>query len=105
MKKEMEEKGLEGTIIFYGCPAEEVLTGKPFMARGGAFRESDIVMAWHPSTQNFVTTGTMTGLNVAKFHFNGRTAHAGGEPHNGRSALSAVELMNVGGKLSQGACY
>lgn len=96
MKKEMEEKNLQGTIIYYGCPAEEVLTGKPFMARGGGFKEIDISIAWHPSTKNNISIGTSTGLNSAKFHFKGRTAHAGGDPHNGRSALDAVELMNVG---------
>lgn len=96
MKAAMEEKNLPGTIIYYGCPAEEVLTGKGFMARGGAFKEMDLVMAWHPATRNGVSLGTMTGLNSARFHFKGRTAHAGGDPHNGRSALDAVELMNVG---------
>lgn len=96
MKKEMEEKNLKGTIIYYGCPAEEVLTGKGFMARGGAFKELDISMAWHPSTKNKITTGISTGLNTVKFHFKGQTAHAGGDPHNGRSALDALELMNVG---------
>ena len=96
MKKEMEEKNLKGTIIYYGCPAEEVLTGKGFMARGGAFKELDISMAWHPSSRNKVSIGTSTGLNTVKFHFKGQTAHAGGDPHNGRSALDALELMNVG---------
>lgn len=96
MKKEMEEKKLEGTIIYYGCPAEEVLTGKGFLARGGAFRELDISMSWHPGVKNRVTTGISTGLNTVKFHFKGQTAHAGGDPHNGRSALDALELMNVG---------
>ena len=96
MKKEMEEKNLSGTIIFYGCPAEEVLTGKGFMARGGAFKELDISIAWHPSARNKVSVGVSTGLNTVKFHFKGQTAHAGGDPHNGRSALDALELMNVG---------
>lgn len=96
MKKEMEEKNLDGTVVFYGCPAEEVLTGKAFMARGGAFRDLDISMAWHPWASNYMTTGTMTGINTAKFHFKGQTAHAGADPHNGRSALDAVEIMNVG---------
>lgn len=96
LKKEMEEKNLKGTIIYYGCPGEEVLTGKPFMARGGAFTELDAVLAWHPGCRNHVTMGRMTALNTAKFHFKGVTAHAGGDPHNGRSALDAAELMNVG---------
>lgn len=96
MKKEMEERQLPGTIVFYGCPAEETLNGKPFMARGGAFGELDLFFAWHPWAKNVISTGRFTGMNSAKFHFKGITAHAGGDPHNGRSALDAVELMNVG---------
>ena len=81
LKEEMIEKNLPGTIVYYGCPAEEQLTGKSFMARGGAFD---------------CLCGSAVGINSVKFHFKGRTAHAGGDPHNGRSALDAVELMNVG---------
>lgn len=96
LKAELEEKKLPGTVVFYGCPAEEVLTGKAFMARNGAFTDLDAAFSWHGSTENEVTTGTMTGLNSAIFHFSGVTAHAGGDPHNGRSALDACELMSVG---------
>ncbi len=95
IKKELEEKKLEGTVIFYGCPAEEVLTGKVFMARNGAFKELDLSFAFHPGTENRLTTGRMVAMNSVKFHFHGVTAHAGGDPHNGRSALDAVELLNV----------
>ena len=96
MKAEMEEKKLPGTIIYFGCPGEEVLTGKAFMARNGAFRELDVAFAWHGSNGNNLTMGSMTGLNSAIFHFKGRTAHAGVDPQNGRSALDAAELMSVG---------
>ncbi|MEA4919613.1 MAG: amidohydrolase [Clostridiaceae bacterium] len=96
VKAELEEKKLSGTVIFYGCPAEEVLTGKVFMARNGAFDELDVNFAWHGGNINMITTGIHTGLNSAIFHFKGRTAHAGGDPHNGRSALDAAELMSVG---------
>ena len=96
MKREMEEKGLKGTIVFYGCPAEETLTGKGFMARGGAFKDIDLSFSWHPGTSNIVLRGKLTAMNSFKFHFKGITAHAGGDPHNGRSALDAVELTNVG---------
>ncbi len=96
LKEELKASGRPGTVVYYGCPAEEALTGKVFMARGGAFRELDIAFSWHGAVRNAVTHGTMTGLNSAKFHFTGRTAHAGGCPENGRSALDAVELMNVG---------
>ena len=67
-----------------------------FMARGGAFKELDVALAWHGGSMNGVNLGTSNGLNSAIFHFHGVTAHAGGDPHNGRSALDAVELMNVG---------
>ena len=96
MKAELEAKGLEGTVVYYGCPGEEVLTGKAFMARNGAFKDIDLALSWHGSTNNTLTDGTMTGLNSAIFHFKGRTAHAGGDPQNGRSALDAAELMSVG---------
>lgn len=96
MKAEMEEKGLNGTIVFYGCPAEEVMTGKLFMARSGAFSDLDIAFAWHGSILNRVMSGTHSAMNSAVFHFKGRTAHAGTDPHNGRSALDAVELMCTG---------
>lgn len=96
LKQEMIENHLPGTIIFYGCPAEEVLTGKTFMARDGVFDCLDLALAYHPGRGNNVGLDSSNGLNSAIFHFRGRTAHAGGDPHNGRSALDAVELMNVG---------
>ncbi len=96
MKAEMEEKKLSGTVVFYGCPAEEVLTGKVFMARNGAFTDLDCAIAWHGGMANGTSLGGGNGLNSAIFHFKGRTAHAGGDPYNGRSALDAAELMSVG---------
>ncbi len=96
IKTEMEEKKLPGTVIFFGCPAEEVLTGKVFMAREGAFDGLDCAIAWHGGNSNGVSTGNSNGLNSAIFHFKGVTAHAGGDPFNGRSALDAAEIMSVG---------
>lgn len=96
IKEGIKKSNLKGTIVFYGCPAEEQLTGKPFMARAGAFKELDAAISWHPSNFNMAMYGPNTALNSAKFHFKGKTAHAAGDPENGRSALSAVELMNVG---------
>lgn len=96
LKKEMEEKGLPGTVVFYGCPGEELVTGKGFMARGGAFRELSMSMAFHPGTHNAAFRGRSMALNSARFHFKGRTAHAGNDPYNGRSALDGVEVMNIG---------
>ena len=96
IKAEMEAKNLPGTLVFLGCPAEEQLTGKVFMARGHAFDGLDIALSYHPLFTTEVSVGNSSAMNTAKFHFKGRTAHAGGDPHNGRSALDAVELMDVG---------
>ena len=95
LKEEMERAKLPGTVIYYGCPAEEVLTGKSFMARGGAFDGLDYCIDYHPGITTGVRLSTGTALNSANFYFKGVTAHAGGDPQNGRSALDAVELMNV----------
>ena len=95
-KMALEEKGLSGTVRYYGCPAEEILAGKVFMAREGLFSDLDISITWHPGSMNTVRLGSGTAINSAKFQFFGRTAHAAGDPHNGRSALDSVELMNVG---------
>ena len=95
MKEDLEESGLPGTVVFYGCPAEEVLTGKPFMARGGAFRELDLALAWHGGGSNMVHVGIAGGINSAVFHYKGKTAHASGSPWMGRSALDACELLSV----------
>lgn len=95
MKADLEKSGLSGTVVFYGCPAEEVLMGKTFMAREGAFRELDLAFAWHGNYTNMIILGQSGGLNSAVFHFTGRAAHASWA-WNGRSALDAAELMNIG---------
>lgn len=95
-KREMEEKRLPGTLVFYGCPAEEVLTGKGYMARAGAFTELDAALAWHPGRYNRSSFSVCTGVNSVIYRFKGVTAHAACDPEKGRSALDGVELMNVG---------
>lgn len=96
LKKEMEEKGLKGTIRYYACPGEELLTGKGLMARGGAFEGVDTAINFHPNKVSEATIGVSTAVNSAKFHFYGKSAHASNCPERGRSALDAVELMDVG---------
>ncbi len=96
LKEEIDTNDLEGTIIFYGCPAEETLVGKVYMAREGLFDDLDLSLTWHPGNYNAVSVGSSNAMNSVKFNFHGRTAHAAGDPHNGRSALDAVELMNIG---------
>lgn len=86
---------VQGTVRFYGCPAEEILAGKVFMVRDGAFKDVDAAMTWHSCAYNGAWGACYTCLNSAKFHFHGKAAHAAGHPFDGRSALDAVELMNV----------
>ena len=96
VKVAMEKHGLEGTVKFFGCPAEENFSGKVFMVRDGVFDGVDAVLSHHPSSMNAATLKSSLAINSARFHFYGKAAHAGGSPEEGRSALDAVELMNVG---------
>lgn len=96
LKEEMIRQNLSGTIIFYACPAEELLIGKPLMARGGAFEGLDVAVNFHPNKINEATVGVSTAVNSMKFHFKGRSSHAANAPENGRSALDAVELTDIG---------
>ncbi len=95
--KELIEAGdLPGTVVFYGCPGEEGCAGKAFMARDGEFRDLDATLTWHPGCTNEVTTGSNAACLQYLYEFQGMAAHAAGNPHHGRSALDAAELMNVG---------
>lgn len=96
VKKAMENYGTKGTIKFFGCPAEENFSGKVFMVREGYFNDVDAVISHHPDTMNDVSLMSCLAVNSVKFHFYGKASHAGGSPEQGRSALDAVELMNIG---------
>lgn len=96
LKELIAGQELQGTIRYYGCPAEELLSGKTYMARAGAFDDLDCALTWHPGNMNVTANISMTALTAVEFHFTGITAHAAAAPHLGRSALDAVELMNVG---------
>jgi len=96
VKTAMEMHKIEGTIKFFGCPAEENFSGKVFMVREGFFDDIDAVISHHPGDMNAVDLRSSLALNSAKFHFWGNASHAGGSPEQGRSALDAVELMNTG---------
>jgi len=96
VKKLIEEGKLSGTVVFYGCPGEEGCAGKSFMARDGEFRDLDAAITWHPGDTNEVTTGSNAACLQYLYSFQGLSAHAAGDPHLGRSALAAAELMNVG---------
>jgi aminobenzoyl-glutamate utilization protein B len=96
LKAIMHTYKLKGTVKFFGCPAEETVEGKVYMARDGAFNGLDICLDWHPSSKNKVSLSTSNALNNFEVTFSGRTSHAAGDPWNGRSALDAIELMNIG---------
>ena len=87
---------VSGTVIYFGCPGEEGGSGKAFMAREGVFKDLDAAITWHPASTNNVTSGSSLANYQVKYRFYGTAAHAAGDPHLGRSALDAVELMNVG---------
>lgn len=87
---------IDGTVVFFGCPAEEGAGSKQFIARAGYFDDVDFAYTWHPATVNEVGSKGSVAIMGANFIFDGVAAHAGGAPHLGRSALDAVELMNVG---------
>ena len=96
IKEWLQHTGQPGTVRYYGCPAEETGEGKGFMARAGAFADLDAALTWHPGTTNTVWAGSSLAVNNIKYRFKGRTAHAAANPETGRSALDAVELMNIG---------
>jgi aminobenzoyl-glutamate utilization protein B len=92
----LEARGIDATIRFYGCPAEEAAAGKTFMARAGLFEDLDAAIRWHPSVANSVFMNATLANVQAYFRFYGESSHAALAPHLGRSALDGAELMNVG---------
>ena len=95
--KEMIERGeLTGTVVYLGCPAEETGSAKAFMARDHVFDGIDAMLTWHPWDYNGIWPGGSLANVKMIFRFKGQSAHAASSPHLGRSALDALELMNVG---------
>lgn len=96
IKTVMSSLNIKGTLKFFGTPAEENASGKDFMVRDGIFDDLDAVLSHHPSRMNSGGYISNNAINVVKFRFYGTAAHASASPEQGRSALDAVELMNVG---------
>jgi aminobenzoyl-glutamate utilization protein B len=96
VKDYLAARNLPGRVRYYGCPAEEGGSAKGFMVRAGLFDDVDAAMCWHPAAFTGVNNPVSLACNELEFHFTGRAAHASSAPHQGRSALDAVELMNVG---------
>jgi aminobenzoyl-glutamate utilization protein B len=88
--------GRKGRVRYYGCPAEEGGAAKAFMVRAGCFDDVDIAISWHPGPMTRVDDALSLANTRIDFSFTGRASHAAAAPHLGRSALDAVELMNVG---------
>lgn len=96
IKAYLETHPMAGTVILYGCPGEEGGAAKAFMARDGVWKELDAALTWHPQDVNEVITGSANSCIQVQYQFTGQAAHAAGAPDKGRSALDAVELMNIG---------
>ena len=95
--KELIEHGkLQGTIRFYGTPAEEDGNGKVYMARAGLFNDLDVCLDWHPGDENEANMQSSLSISDYTISFHGKTAHAAADPWNGRSALDAAELFTTG---------
>ena len=92
----LKATGTAGRVRYYGCPAEEGGAAKTFMVREGAFADVDIAITWHPHAVADVAVADSLANARIDFVFRGKAAHAAASPHLGRSALDAVELMNVG---------
>lgn len=88
--------GLAGTIRYYGCPAEEGGAGKTYMARENVFDDLDVALTWHPGPYSGIFKYKSLAVIQTAYRFTGVASHAAASPHLGRSALDAVELMNVG---------
>jgi len=96
VKQAMEANGVNGTIKLYGTPSEETLVGKVFFVKEGIYNDADAVISWHPGTSNNVSYGSSLAMDNFKVRFYGKASHAASAPWAGRSALDAVELMNIG---------
>jgi aminobenzoyl-glutamate utilization protein B len=98
VKQLMERERLPGTLVLWPGTAEELLGGKAYLVRDGLFRDVDVALFTHVSGNLSTSWGSQgaSGLVSLEYSFRGKASHAAGQPWAGRSALDAVELMNVG---------
>lgn len=96
LKKMMIDEKLPGTIRVYGCAAEETEGAKVYMARDGLFNDLDACLAWHPGPMNATGLLRTAAVNMLRIRYAGRTAHAGVDPWEGRSALKGAEMFGIG---------
>jgi aminobenzoyl-glutamate utilization protein B len=97
VKRIMQREGIKGTLKVWPGVAEEQLAAKAYYVRAGYFKDVDVCLFAHVSSGLGVSWGTGgTGMVSVEYLFEGESAHSAGAPWRGRSALDAVELMNVG---------
>jgi len=96
LKEVIEAHKIPGTIRLYGCPAEEDIGGKLYMARDGLFDDLDACIAWHPSYETKVDVRGSQAIDDLEIEFSGKTSHAAFDPWKGASALDAVEMTTFG---------
>lgn len=101
LSKWLASNDKQGTVKVYGSPAEEGGAGKVYMVREGLFKGVDVILDWHPSSVNGVTTNGGTAMVMVDYKFYGKPAHAAGNPWKGRSALDAVEALDFFVNLSR----
>jgi aminobenzoyl-glutamate utilization protein B len=97
--EQIRQGNLQGTVRFYGCPAEEGGSAKVFLVLAGLFSDCDAALHWHPGDRNAAGDRSSLARMAVKFRFHGKSAHAAGAPDQGRSALDAVELTNHASQL------
>ena len=98
VKRLMERERLPGTIQIWPGVAEELVGAKAYFVRDGVFRDADIAIFSHVDNNLATSWGDIAGNGLVSvlYSFQGRSAHSAGAPWRGRSALDAVELMNIG---------
>lgn len=99
LKNHMEKENIVGTIKVYGCPAEEALNGKNYMAATGLFNELDACLHNHPAMLNTAVNFHSAASIDLLIEWHGVTAHAGTAPWEGRSALHAAEVFLVAANM------
>ncbi|MBY6016188.1 amidohydrolase [Ferrimonas balearica] len=99
LKRHMEKNGIPGTIKVFGCPAEEALNGKNYMAAAGVFDGLDVCLHNHPAMVNTVVNFHSTAAIDLWIEWHGVTSHAGTSPWEGRSALHAAEIFLVSANM------
>lgn len=96
LKEYMTVTNTPGTVRVYGCPAEEIMSGKIVMDKAGVFSGLSVAVTWHPFDRNRVSNDIWQSQDIKNYTFHGISAHASKSPEDGRSALDAAELMNIG---------